>query len=106
MTVGSGLSISLSEKSQLRINTIIQQLIQGRSNAVGTVTLSTGTTTASTAATCGPTSAILLFPLTADACAAAPTVSVPSTNITPGQFIVNHASNANTDKTFFYFAVG
>ena len=106
MTVGSGLYINLAEKNQLIVNTAIKQLIEGRSNAVGTVTLTTGTATTVTAPTCGPQSAVFLFATTADAAAAITTVSVPSSNISAGQFIVNHASNANTDKTYNYLAIG
>lgn len=106
MTVGSGLFLSQSETNQITINTVIKQLIEGRSNAVGTVTLSTGTTTTVTAVTCGPHSAVFLFPQTANAAACSTTASVPSTNITGGQFIVNHASNSNTDKTYVYLAIG
>jgi hypothetical protein len=106
VTVGSGLYINLAEKNPLIVNTAIKQLIEGRSNAVGTVTLTTGITTTVTAVTCGPQSAVFLFPTTANAAAAVTTVSVPSTNIIRGQFIVNHASNANTDKIYNYLAIG
>ena len=106
MTVGSGLYINLAEKNPLIVNTAIKQLIEGRSNAVGTVTLTTLAVTTVVAPTCGPQSAVFLFPTTANAAAAVTTVSVPSTNITGGQFIVNHAINANTDKIYNYLAIG
>lgn len=107
MTVGSGLSISVAEKDPVKQNTAIRQLIEGRSNAVGTVTLAhdgAATTTTVTATTCGPNSIVFLTPLTAHAAAVSPYVLL--TNVTPGQFIVTHAATAETDQTFGWFCVG
>ena len=106
MTVGSGLYINLAEKNPLIVNTAIKQLIEGRSNAVGTVTLTTGTVTTSSAVNCGLNSAVFLFPTTANAAAAVTTVCIKSTDIYIGSFVVTHAVNANTDKTYNYLAIG
>ena len=107
MTTGSGLFLGLSETNQQRINTVIQQLIEGRSNAVGTFTLtSSSTTTTVTAVACGPNSAIIWSPTTPNAAAAMTTLSCPSTSVAAGSFVLQHANNANNDKTFFFAALG
>ncbi len=109
MTVGSGLAINLTEKDPQKQNQIIRQLIEGRSNAVGVVTLAHNgvlTTTTVTAPVCGPNSAVFLFQATAHAAAAAATTYVKQTDVTPGQFIVTHAATAQSDQTFFWVALG
>lgn len=54
---------SINETNQKTINTAIQQLAQGRSNAVGTVTLAaTGTTTTVTDTNCAVGSSPILTP--------------------------------------------
>lgn len=105
MTVGAGLSISPAEKNPFIQNKIIQQLIEGRSNAVGSCTLTASTTsTAVVAVTCGPNSAVLLSPKTANAASVAAQTYISS--VSPGQFVVTHPSNGNLDKTFFYVCLG
>ena len=99
--------LSLLELNQQRINTVIQQLIEGRSNATGTVTLSTGvTSTTVTAPTCGASSVVKLNPQTLNAAAAYATSCVKSTDVSAKQFIITHASSSTTDRTFSWFAVG
>lgn len=109
MTIGSGLFISEDEKDGTRQNQIIRQLIEGRSNAVGSVTLAhdgVATTTTVSAETCGPNSAIFLFPTTAHAAAVVATTYIKTTDVSPKQFIVTHATTSNTDVTFFYVCLG
>lgn len=99
--------IQPQEKDLSRFAFAIQQLAQGRSNAVGTVTLrASQTTTTVTAPNCGAGSSVALFPATANAAAIVASTYVLSTNITPGQFVVTHPSNSNTDKTFYWIALG
>lgn len=107
---GSGLFISEDEQSQLRQNQSIRQLMEGRSNAVGTITLAHGddspTTTTVTAVTCGPQSVVMMFPATAHAAAVVATTYIKETDISSGQFIVTHAATSNTDVTFYYVCLG
>lgn len=106
-STGAGLYLAPTEKDPLKQNQIIRQLIEGRSNAVGSVSLSSGTatTTAVTAITCGPFSAVKLAPQTAHAAAAQTTTYVSS--VTKGQFVISHASTASdTDYTFWYHIIG
>src|SRR5688572_5777021 len=101
---GSGVYIAPNEKDPIKQNAAIRQLIEGRSNAVGTVTLTNdgvamGTTV--TAPNCGPNSAVFLFPTTAAASTflRGSDLHVKTTNVTAGQFIVTHAATATASLT-------
>lgn len=83
------------------------QLASGRSNATGTVTLTPGaTSTVVTDQNCSLHSVIELMPATADAAAAASTTYIPLATITNGSFIIQHANNAQADRTFGYSIQG
>lgn len=107
MTKGSGLSHSANEKDPQRISSLLKQVLEGRSNAVGTVTLThdgSATTTTVTAQNCGPNSNVYLMPETDWAAAALPTTYVSS--ISSGQFIITHQPTSNATETFGWFCVG
>lgn len=109
MTVGSGLYINPAEKDPIKQNLVMRQLIEGRSNAVGTVTLThdgVATTTTVTAGTCGANSCVFLFPTTAHAAAVVASTYIAATNVSGGQFIVTHAATSNADVTFFFVCLG
>lgn len=100
-------TLSHTEKDLFRIVAAIRQLAEGRSNAAGTVTLTeSATTTTVTAPNCGAGSAVFLFPATANAAAVVATTYVKPADVTAGQFIVTHASDSDTDQTFYYVALG
>lgn len=95
------------------IDPVLQQALNGRSNACGLVTLKAG----ATSTTINPTDAsnpgasnvsqnskIFLFPTTANAAAALATTYIAPANITRQQFVITHANNAQVDRTFFYVA--
>lgn len=105
MTTGSGLYISEVETLPRIQNTAIRQLIEGRSNAVGTCTLTAnaGTTTV-TAINCSQSSAVFLFPTTANAAAIVAATYVST--VSNGSFVVTHTNSATTGKTFFYVCLG
>ncbi len=99
--------LSNQETDLRKIVTAVQQLQEGRSNATGSVTLSTGvTTTTVTAPTCGAGSVIKLSPQTANAAAALTTSYIQSTDITPRQFVITHTTSTSTDRTFGWVAIG
>jgi hypothetical protein len=105
MTVGSGLSLSDDETEQRPQNFVIRQLIEGRSNAVGTCTLTANTTATTVAAiNCGPNSAVFLFPKTAHAAAIVASTYVSS--VSARRFAVTHPSNANIDNDFYFVCLG
>lgn len=101
----SGRPPSPIETSTFEIVRSIRELYEGRSNAVGSVTLTASTTTTVVPTdTSGDGSVILLSPRTANAAAALATTYVSS--IGNGTFTLTHANNAQTDRTFGYVAIG
>ncbi len=84
----------------------LQQLAAGRSNAVGSVTLeASATTTTVNTDNCAAGSAILLTPNTANAAAEIGngTIYVTASN---KSFVITHANNTQTDRTFTYAIQG
>jgi hypothetical protein len=85
----------------------VRELIRGRTNAHGTVTLAASATTTTisdkSASNITASSAIALTPTTANAAAA-----LTTTYVTAGkkQFVVTHANNAQLDRTFTWSAKG
>lgn len=79
----------------------LQQLAAGRSNGVGLVTLVAGAiTTTVNDPNVSADSRILLAPVTANAAAAVTTTWQSFT--ANKQFVLTHANNAQTDRTFRY----
>lgn len=97
----SGINLSPLTRDLGRIVWAIRQILEGRSNSVGNVTLRTGqTTTTVTFANCGSDSRVFLTPQTANAAAILAQVYVKAADISRGSFIITHPSSANTDLTF------
>ena len=89
-----------------QITQAINELIQGRSNAAGDVTLAPGqTTTVVTRDTLSNHAVVMLTPQTANAAAA---IATTFATVSPagGSFTVHHANAATTDRTFSWLAVG
>lgn len=94
-----------TEQNTFRIVQAVRELFEGRSNAVGTVTLrASQTTTTVTAENCGDESQVFLSPKTANAAAALATTYISS--IGNGTFTITHSSAVSTDRTFGYVAIG
>lgn len=111
MSRGAGLYLAPSEKDPIKQNAAIRQLIEGRSNAVGTVTLTNdgvATSTTVSAPTCGPGSNVFLFPTTpaASTFLRGSDLHVKTTNITSQQFIVTHAATATANLIYMWLCVG
>jgi hypothetical protein len=103
----TALVLAPDEKDARKITTAINQLAQGRSNAVGTLTLAVGaTTTVVAAGNCGAGSVVLLSPLTAHAAAELANGTIYVSAVTSGSFTLAHASNTQTDRTFGFVAIG
>lgn len=101
------LPLSVQEKDLFKICQTITQLMEGRSNATGTVTLSTGaTSTTVSAPACGAGSIVKLAPQTLNAAGAVATTCVKSTDVTARQFIITHASSSTTDRKFGWACLG
>lgn len=107
----AGINIPQDEKSIWNIVQAILQLAQGRSNAVGEVTLRANqTTTVVTKAThkaavnAAAGSEIFLSPRTANAAAALTNVYVSA--VGQGTFTLTHSSTATIDRTYGFEARG
>lgn len=88
---------------------IITAMQRGRSNNVGTVTLTANSSsTTLTDARIAADSAVILVPTTANASAeiGAGTIFVSDTGRVNGSVVITHANNAQTDRTFRYSIVG
>jgi hypothetical protein len=103
---GSGLGLNPGETVQSKIVHQVRQLMQGRSNAVGRLTLSStgATSTSVTAITAGPGSVPLLTPLTINA--SNMKYHINSTDVYLGSFTVSHTSSTSTDLSFGYLVAG
>ena len=94
-----------------RIKNDVEELLNGRVRSTGSVTLTANVaTTVVTDRRVGRDSFIDFMPLTANASAeqGAGTIYVKTTDIDPrnNQFTINHANNAQTDRTFRYLIAG
>jgi hypothetical protein len=103
----SGNFIPATESNLVRIVASIRDLYMGRSNAMGEFTLTpASTTTVVTAPNVGTQSRIALTPQTASAAAAVTSVYIAQADVVPGQFTVNHDSDAAEDRIFSYSIQG
>jgi len=103
----SALVIAPDEKDARKIATAINQLAQGRSNAVGTLTLTVNVaSTVVIAKNCGAGSVVLLSPATAHAAAELAAGTLYVSAVGNGSFTLTHANNAQTDRTFGFVAIG
>lgn len=95
------------ERDARRIVQGIRDLFSGRSNAVGTVTLTASqATTTVTAINCGADSKVFLMPTTANASAEFGNGTIRISAVAGGSFTITHANNSQTDRTFFWVALG
>lgn len=98
---------AITEKDPTRIVQAIRDLFQGRSNAVGTVTLvEDDTTTTVTALNVGAGSRVFLMPITANASADFASGGLYISSVGQGTFEITHPNTSDTDKTFFWVALG
>ena len=99
----------INEKDLKKVVLSIQQLAAGRSNAVGTVTLTenSATTVVTTrTGTCAPGSVPILIPTTANAATefGAGTWYISSVGV--DTFTITHVNSATASRTFLYVLVG
>ena len=98
----------IREKDLVRVIEAIRALARGRSNATGTVVLTTSTTvtTVTDADVISSDAGVLLMPLTANAAAEQGAGTLYQSAIANGSFTLTHANNASTDRSYHYFVVG
>lgn len=95
--------LQITEKDFQKIVFAINQLGQGRSNAVGSVTLTaSAASTTVTAMTCGAGSTPVLTPTTAHASAEVAAGGMYVSAVANGSFTITHANNSQSDRTFLY----
>lgn len=100
---------AITETDQKLQNRSLQQLAAGRSNAVGTVTLAaSAASTTVTDPNCAAGTTPILSPSTVHASAEVGngTIYIPVATIVNGSFVIQHASNSQTDRTYRYALVG
>jgi hypothetical protein len=99
------MSVATTEKDPAKFAIAIQQLFNGRSNACGSVTLAPGaTSTVVPAPNVAAQSSVFLFQKTANGAAALATTFISS--VGRQTFTITHANNAQTDRSFFWVALG
>jgi len=98
---------AITETDQKKINLSIQQLGAGRSNAVGTVTLTVSVaTTTVTDNNVAVGSVPILVPTTANAAAEVGNGTMYISAVANKSFTITHANSATTGRTFLYAIVG
>lgn len=101
------IQLQVSERDPARIVQAIIELVSGRQNSVGDVTLRANNTTTIVAfPNCSTGARVFLFPKTANAAAAVATTYILAANIIRGQFTVTHANNSQADKNFSFLVIG
>lgn len=100
---------AITETDLKKIILSLQQLGAGRSNATGTITLAaSASTTTVNDQNCAAGTTIILSPSTVHASAEVGngTIYIPVATIVNGSFVIQHASNSQTDRTYRYALVG
>ncbi|MBM7483312.1 hypothetical protein ACVWWI_003372 [Bradyrhizobium sp. USDA 3686] len=93
----------ISETDLKKINLAIQQLAAGRSNSVGSVTLTVSVaTTTVTDSNCSSGSVPILTATTANAAAEVGNGTIYVSAVANGSFTITHANSATTGRTFKY----
>lgn len=97
----------MAETDLKRIILALQQLAAGRSNATGTVTLSTGAATTTVSdPNCAAGTVPLLVPASANAAAEMGNGTIYVSAVANGAFTITHANSATTGRTFLYALQG
>ncbi len=101
------MTVSTNERELSKFAIALQQLEQGRSNAAGLCTLAANTTTTPVKApNCAATSKVFLFPATAHAATELGNGTLFAGTVANGSFTFTHASNTQTDRSFFFVCLG
>lgn len=95
------------ERDLKKIILSVQQLAAGRSNAVGSVTLTdSATTTTVNTDNCASGSVPILVPTTANAAAEIGNGTLYISAVANKSFTLTHSNNSQTDRTFLYAILG
>jgi hypothetical protein len=98
---------SRDEKDTTKLVLSLQELAAGRSNAVGTVTLTVSVaTTVVTTSNCAVGSTPILTATTANAATEVGNGTIYVSAVANGSFTITHANSATTGRTFKYAIQG
>ena len=87
-----------------KLTNAVNNILNGKINAISSVTLTANTTTTTVAdLRCTASSVIILMPTTSNAAAALATTYI---TVTKQSFTITHANAASTDRTFNYAVLG
>lgn len=101
------IQLQRGERDLQRIVDSLIQANQGRQNSVGDVTLTpNAATTTVNFPNCSKDCRVFLFQQTPHAAAAVTTTYILKANILQGAFVISHANDALTDKTFSFLCIG
>ncbi|HBF53302.1 MAG TPA: hypothetical protein DEA80_14475 [Afipia sp.] len=101
------MTVATNERDLSKFAVAIQQLEQGRSNAVVTVTLTANSsTTVATAPNCGEGSQPIPIARTLHAAQEIGNGTLYVSDVANGSFTITHANNAQTDRTFGFVCLG
>lgn len=102
------IQLQRSERDLQRIVDAIIQLVTGRQNSVGDVTLAVAPATTTTVSfpNASKDCRIFLSPQTANAAAALATAFIKRSDQQLGSFTITHASAASTDRTYSFLCIG
>jgi hypothetical protein len=99
--------VDRNERDLTKLALAINELASGRSNAVGSFTLTPNTaSTTVTAPTCGNGSVPIVIAKTANAAAEIGAGTLYVSAVLNGSFTVAHANNAQNDRSFFFACIG
>lgn len=89
------------------VATIVNNILDGKINSTGTVTLTaSATTTVVTEDRAGATSVILFMPTTANAAAEQAAGGMFVSSRSKQTFTITHANNSQADRVFDYIVIG
>lgn len=101
------IQLQRSERDLQRIVDAVRQLVEGRHNAGGTVTLTAAATSTTVShVNCSVDSYVQVFGGAQTANAAAAVATSFISDVFQGGFTITHANNGQTDRTFFYTVTG
>jgi membrane-associated phospholipid phosphatase len=98
---------TFDDNNTRRMVSAIRGLAEGRSLAVGEVTLAANAATTSVSfQNCSQNAQIFLSPRTANAAAEVGAGTIYVSSVSNGSFVLTHANNAQTDRTFGFAVFG
>ena len=100
-------TLNFNERNPLAIAARIRQLIEGRSNAAGQVTLTINVATTTVSNPVIPSGCFpQLTPASANAAAEWGNGTIYVSSVAQGSFVITHANNATAGRVVNWFAVG